>query len=527
MISRFGGLRCWARGGLFNGPKLLFAAMTLFATIARPWIALAANAAPIEITARHADELLAKLPADDPWEKAPDGSTLAWGESHLLNALVDLYEWTGDSKYLVVVARRGIRLLTHRDDRRGVVDGSGQSRPAWSMASKYVVADGQIVNGAGQPVIALRSTPSAYNNLTKVEVQLSGAAAAERFSLRITNSQFKREERFEDLSLEPADARYVETIVNAPNQTHSAKAGRFTDHSSLLRATVVMRGSAVLVPQTFTLRPIPLAYMGYLGVIYHPLLRFAEIVKADQQLSALTPAADRFVQAAEESYADASKRLWREGPNPGEGYYICCEKGESFPYDNVGEPFNYLGRHTAAQLALHRLTGKLEYRERAAKMARLFKNRLKHDVVRDLYTWNYWFEPVTTTGWTPANSPSLNIPNLSPAAAIEDVSHGVLDIALVVSAHRAGVVFDDSDLQRCANTLLVNVLNPARTTVRRRVDGSAGEFPAYLPALAGWLDLAVANPAVYHEINRTVQQSGTDHLQLIAALLKWQKRLPP
>jgi hypothetical protein len=212
------------------------------------------------------------------------------------------------------------------------------------------------------------------------------------------------------------------------------------------------------------------------------------------------------------------------GPGTDEGYYLCCERGESFPFDNVPEPFNYLGRHTAAQLALHRLTGRPEYRERAVRMARLFRNRLKHDAERDLYTWNYWYEPVTSTGWSPANSPSLNLINYPPVAAVEDISHGVLDLALVLSAHAAGEVFDDQDVRRLANTLLVHVLNPARTGVRRRVDGSGGEYPDYFPALAGWLELAGATPAVYLEIRRTVANGGPENLPLIAALLKWERR---
>lgn len=488
----------------------------------------AAEPRRIEITQRRADELIARLPAEDPWIKNPDGSTLAWGESHLMHALVDLYEATGDVKYLNEVARRGDRLLGHRDDRRGVVDGSGQSRPAWSMASKYVVAEGDVKDAAGQVLFRLRSTPSAYNNLTQVETIPAAEGApggAGRFALRLGNSQFKREEHFDDLSLDPADARFVEKIVNTPKPTHAAKAGRYTEHSNLVRVSVVGAAGTLPAKQAFALRPIPLAYLGYLGVIYHPMLRLAEIVKANPTLAALNGAADRFVRAAGESYADASRRLWRDGPNPGEGYYLCCEKGESFPFDNVGEPFNYLGRHTAAQLALHRLTGRTEYLERATKMATLFKRRLKHDAERDLYTWNYWYEPVTTTGWTPANSPSLNIPNYPPAAAVEDISHGVLDLALVLSARAAGVAFDDRDLRRFANTLLTHVLNPERTNVRRRVDGSAGEYPAYFPALAGWVDLAVVNPTVYREVRRTVENGGPDHLQLIAALLKWEKRL--
>lgn len=492
--------------------------------------ALAAMALPpttraLDISARHADELIARLPSADPWERAPDGSTLAWGESHLLHALVDLFEATGDPKYLREVARRGERLLTHRDDRRGVADGSGHRRPAWSMGSKYVVAEGRILDAAGQPAILLRSTPSSHNNLTKVEVTPMIGGPVGRFALRVTNAQFKREERFENLSLERGDQRYVETIVNAAVPTHLARAGSYTDASNLIRVTVPDGAGAPRLPQSLTLRPIPLAFAGYLGVIYHPLLRWAEIVKADARWAEWTAVADRFVQTAEESYADASRRLWREGPNPGEGYYLCCEPGESFPFDNVGQPFNYLGRHTAAQLALFRLTGRPAYRERAEKMSRLFRQRLKLDAARDLYTWHYWYEPVTTTGWTPASSPSRNVPNYPRVATIEDISHGVLDIAMVVSAHQAKIVFDDADLKRFARTLLTHVLNPDRTGVRRRVDGSAGEYPDYFPALAGWLDLAGADPDVYREIRRTVEARGPDNLQLVAALLKWEQRL--
>ena len=60
----------------------------------------------VDLSVARADVLLARLPAGDPWEKTPDGSTLAWGESHLLHALVDLYEATGEAKYLAEVARR-------------------------------------------------------------------------------------------------------------------------------------------------------------------------------------------------------------------------------------------------------------------------------------------------------------------------------------------------------------------------------------------------------------------------------------
>jgi len=492
---------------------LLFS-LTALASIAAP-------AARLDLSVARADALIARLPAGDPWEKTPDASTLAWGESHLLHALVDLYEATGDAKYLAEVARRGERLLTHRDDRRGVTDGSGHRRPAWSMASKYVVAAGTLRDAAGRPALELRSLPSAYNNSTRVEVT---AAGADRFSLRIVNDHFKREEIFENLSLLAGDARTLGQIVDNPMPTHSPKAGKFTERSNLLRVTVPA-GARAPVPQTITLEPIPLAYTGYLGVIYHPMLRFAEIVKAAPRHAALVPAADAFVCAAEESYADASRRLWREGPRAGEGYYLCCERGESFPFDNIPEPFNYLGRHASAQFALHRLTGRAEYRERAEKLTRLFTHRLTLDAARDLYTWNYWYEPVTTTGWTPANSPSRNIPNYPAVAAVEDTSHAILDVALLVNAHAAGAVVTKRDLERTANTLLVHVVNADRTCIRRRVDGQGGDHPPFMPALSGWLELSTVNPAVYREIRRTVENAGFEDLRVTAALLKWERRL--
>lgn len=476
------------------------------------------------VTRARADALLARVPTTDPWLKTPDGSTLAWGESHLLHALVDLYEATDDLRYLAEVVRRGEQLLTHRDDRRGVVDGSGQSRPAWSMASKYVVAEGTLLDAAGRPALRLRSTRTSHNNLTTVEVTPGPAGAAGRFSLRVANAHFNRTEQFDDLSLDPAEPRGVEKVVNAAVFSRSGPAGHFTAESRLVQVTRVA-GAGVPRPQTLTLRPIPLAYMGYLGVIYHPLLRLAELVRATPRLAGLAPAASRFVQAAEESYADASRRLWREGPQAGEGYYLCCERGESFPYDNVGEPFNYLGRHTVAQLALHRLTGRAEYRERAARMARLFKQRLRHDPKQDLYDWKYWYEPVTTTGWTPETSPSANLPRLEPAAIVEDVSHGVLDLQLVLSAHGAGLEFDDRDLQRFAATLLHRVLTPERDGVNLRVDGSGGRRPDYFHAIGGWVELAGANPEVFRAIRRTVETVGTDELRTLAALLKWERKL--
>ena len=157
-------------------------------------------------------------------------------------------------------------------------------------------------------------------------------------------------------------------------------------------------------------------------------------------------------------------------------------------------------------------------------MARLLKNRLTYDPASDLYVWTYWYEPMTTTGWTPKDNLSANVKYFKGAYNIEDISHGVLDIAMVVAANKQGIVFSDEDVKRFANTLLVNVINPERTGVRRTVNGK-GEYPAYFNALHGWLELAESNPKVYHAIRQAYLNRGIETLAFSANLLKWENKI--
>lgn len=466
------------------------------------------------VTRERADELLAKLPAGDPWVRSPDASTIAWNESPTLHALADMYEATHDPRYLAILAKRSQQALSHRDDRRNIADGSGKVRPGWSMASKYVVAKGKLGD-----VLDVRSTPSAYNNQTTVEV-IPGNGT---FTVVVNNKFYKRKETFADLSLDPSHARFVEKVINDPLSPYSSAAGEYTDKSNLIRVKLLKKGP--LAAQTITLEPIPLAYSGYYGVIYQPMLRFAELVKKDPALAYLVPAADSFIVAAATSYDDIFKRLWREGPNKGEGYFLTCERGESFPADNVGAPFNFQGRQVCALLALHRLTGKKIYKEKAEKICRMFKNRLRYNQQKDLYEWNYWFEPMTTVGWKPEDKLSANVNVFKPYAITEDVSHGILDIAMVAEATAQGVVFDQTDLKRFANTLLLHVMTPDGCDMRRRVDGLGPAHPEYFNQLHGWLELAPGNEKVYPVIKKAYLCKNEESFVFCARLLKWEKQL--
>lgn len=473
-----------------------------------------------KISIERAVELYEKGYKEDPWVQHPDAATLAWGEFYTLQALVDLYEATGNRQHLEEVAFRGDRLLSHRDDRRGVTDGSGKSRPAWSMGQDFVTAEANLLDAAGQPLIELRSTTFDYNNSTRVVVQ---QLSPSRFTLVVSNERKKRTETFANLSLDLSDDRYIEKIVNDPMAPPQAKSGDYTEKSHLLRVTKVHQGRQ-LIAQDLTLTPIPLAFMGYTGIIYDPLMRFAEIVKKNQALSGLLPAAGRFIRAAEETYLDASARLWRNGPGEEEGYYLCSEKGESFPWDNVGLPFNFLAKHVCTELALYRLTGKKEYLDRSVRMINLFKNRLQYHTENDTYSWDYWYEPVTTTGWKPSDNISENIRFLKPFGGPEDISHASITISLVEAGYRMGIGFDKIDMQRFANTLLRNILNEDKATVSSDVAGR-GKGQEYFPQIYGYLCLFDGNHQVYDAIREAYLKWDGQSLPFCAALLKWEKKM--
>jgi hypothetical protein len=389
------------------------------------------------------------------------------------------------------------------------------------MGFKYVVASGAILSAAGDTVADIRS--STYSNNLYTSIEIISEKQEGRYTIKLENKPLKRTELFENISLSKTDNRFIEKIVNDPMAPYSASAGNFSDKSNLIK--IRLRKEAVIHPQKIQLQPLPLAYTGYLGIIYQPLLRFAEAIKNDKRLTEFSGTADYFIRSAEESYRDANKRVWRNGPGAGEGYYITCEKGESFPADNVGQPFNYLGKHVCALLSLYRLTKKNEYYSLSEKMCRLFKKRLSYYSTNDLYIWKYWYEPMTTTGWTPKENISFNTSYFKPAPHIEDISHGVLDIAMVAEAYKQRLVFDSIDMKRFANTVLKNILISDATGVRRKVDGEGGKYDPYFPALFGWLELSDANKEVYSRIKDLYTKRNKESFLFSARLLKWEKRL--
>ncbi|MFH1438448.1 MAG: hypothetical protein ABIJ56_22255 [Pseudomonadota bacterium] len=83
------------------------------------------------------DELDAAGPNDGDWYKdsTNESGTLAWGESYVMMAYVQMVEATGERKYLDKIAEHADGVLGSRDDVRGAADYTGTANPCWQAAS--------------------------------------------------------------------------------------------------------------------------------------------------------------------------------------------------------------------------------------------------------------------------------------------------------------------------------------------------------------------------------------------------------
>ena len=62
--------------------------------------------------------------------------TLAWGESYIMMSYAAMFRATGEASYLVRLADHALSVLDQRDNKKGLKDFSGKSRPCW-QSSKY------------------------------------------------------------------------------------------------------------------------------------------------------------------------------------------------------------------------------------------------------------------------------------------------------------------------------------------------------------------------------------------------------
>jgi hypothetical protein len=464
--------------------------------------------------------------------KTGSGDQIAWGESYIMLAYVDMYRATKDTSYLDKLVDHADSVLRQRDDVRGFKDYSGRSRPAWSVGGKYTVAELVLKDAGGRDAIRFRSTPYAFNDETRIHV--TPTDDRRRFDLAIENPKWPPREEYRNLSMDRNSPDFVERRINARDWVAIERQVAYGEQGSHLVTVEVIReanGIPVndaqgkpLAGRDVAMVPLVMAYHGYSGQATYPMLEFAWVVRQEPGLRAkYGKAADRYIAEAARVFRDAEEE-WRDGPQDGEGYYVFGARGCPFWADNVGKPFNYLCGEARSLVRLAQLTGDAHWERRAKAIARLFKRHLR-PADNGAYVWYYWWGPVER-GWTRENSPSLNTPTFKGQATIEDSSHGHLEIEFACLCAQAGWVFDETDMHRLAATFLKNVVDPGKWTMNDRVDGksTSGQHDT---VVGGWIELAAWEPQVARAGLRVGQtQNLTQNLSGVALLsmariIKW------
>lgn len=116
-----------------------------------------------------------------------DVGTLAWSQSYLMEAYLDMYEATGEEKYLKSFVRQADRIVVNTDQSSGMKDYKGRSLTGWS-ATRYsqrgervvwLVHSGMITYPLARfAVIVNRSKLTAYRDQAESYVALAKDALA-------------------------------------------------------------------------------------------------------------------------------------------------------------------------------------------------------------------------------------------------------------------------------------------------------------------------------------------------------------
>jgi hypothetical protein len=164
------------------------------------------------------------------------------------------------------------------------------------------------------------------------------------------------------------------------------------------------------------------------GMLTYPMAEFVGLVRAGgAKTAAYRPRAEAMVPAIEAALAEFDSE-WRDGPRPGQGYYLF-PNGAVLPNNQMNAP----GR---ALFALADATGKAAHRSRAGKLAAFLRSKLTYAPEKDCYFWAY-------SQGTPEGPPGSG----------EDVSHAAINAHFAYMAWERRASFDDGDMQRLARTI--------------------------------------------------------------------------
>ena len=399
--------------------------------------------------------------------ESADSGHLGWGEASFLDAYIKLYLATGDTAWLDKVVDHAERIVANRSDY------SGDGRLTW-VTDTYSVAwlEAQPLHNRGTGALDLREsrvwTKRGGDPVRDAELVLE-VLPGRRFRLRPAESNAPlREGRYR-----------TGTVIDALQPFAVAFTGR---HQA---------GDAYLLR---TYAPRPLEYVVHQGQFLYPIARFAELAVTRRDLRRYRPQAREYVELIHELARNAESDWLDMGRGAG-AYRFSTSPSQRYP--NRILPHNQYLSMARAYAVLTAVSRRRLFAERAEAMGRFFRRNLRR--VDGAYEWHYW-------DWTEAGE--------SGHSAVEDTSHGNIDICFAVEACRRGLLFKPVDLRRFAAALLERMWNGSIRAPRlaHRVDGEPGDARTF----KSWVDLCQWEPkvwdvlwALYERLERPARDAST------------------
>ena len=437
-----------------------------------------------------------------------DAGALAWDEAYALESYLPMYRATADPGYLDKLVEHGYRVLDARDDQRRRPDYRGLTGPVWGAGAPYTVASLDLLSASGVPTLRLYS--STGSDAILVDVRPRGGGV---FDLTVDAGPGGPRETIRGLS---TDSRSPASLVRrltarAPTPTGlTARDLRPTDP-----------GPVELQPvQRATMTPARYVFLVHTGMICAPLAGFAALVRGDRRLAAryAAPARD-FLSAAraamafhEEDWRQVSERI---------GLYATA-RGAPIPLDGTYVPHN---QYLAAARVRARLFRCTKDPAEAASVSSMTNTFLSDLSAGHAPVWPYyWRGSQVYSGYGPADRVSRYTPRAEPNQALEDISHGALDVESLVAAHDAGIGVPDDHLRRLAGTFRrrVTVPGPAGVVVAANSLAAGTGTGSHELAVPRWAGLARWDRRVFTRslalFNR--RQPDPAHGQVLASTAK-------
>jgi hypothetical protein len=404
---------------------------------------------------------------------SPDSGRLGWGEARWLDAYVKLYDATADADWLARLVDHAHRIFAHRQDHFGD-GGATWVTPSYSVARLEATG----LHNRGTAVIEVHEDQTWISR---------GGEAVEAAEYLI---DFAERRRFRILRL---PARRVET-------EEAYRSGAEIEFLLPFRVALSGRPQPGDAFRVRTHPPAPVEYIVHQGNLLYPIARFIQRARRDKALAERFGADADILLDHASALAKRHERDWLDTGRDAGAYRFTPSHSERYP--NRILPHNQYLALGRAFLVLADCCRRQRFADRSRRMARNFKRHLQR--TGPWFVWHYW-------DWIENGVPGHS--------AVEDTSHGHIDVGFAVEACRRGVVFRPADLRRLAATLTGQMWNGSleTPTIGGRVDTREGSAAT----ISDWIDLCEWDPRVWELYWSVFVHNGQPPKEIPTMLQGW------